>query len=450
MFLVGGNASPHIVGMSTWTLTVAGTDTVLNITTKKGPKNIGCPNEMKADLRTLFQALGQSAPGNNADWYACPGKPAHKRCKQSTATHYYCDTWGCETSSWGSLASKWNTPRGKDPLQITYWDSNPYPTGPNIRLSFTGCQEQTPALSGSWGIRRYDPTGPDSGALITLSYRFEQDSPPKSIGPNVALKDQQPPTYQAAPVAPAPPISNFTKGPAMTSPTYMPGSGDRLLNLVQGAYQTLNVTNPNRTLECWLCLQSGPPYYEGVAVVGNYTNQTKAPSQCSNTPQHRLTLSEVSGTGLCIGKVPASHQPLCNFTLTLPPGNYYLTPPNGTYWACSTGLTPCVSSLVLNGSSDYCVLIELWPKITYHESEYIYQQSEGRPRIKREPMSLTVALLLGGLTVGGITAGIGTGANHGEGTKPKTSTVIRPATHSHRPQGPLRKLLFTPRSGGSG
>lgn len=49
-------------------------------------------------------------------------------------------------------------------------------------------------------------------------------------------------------------------------------------------------------------------------------------------------------------------------------------------------------------------------KITYHESEYIYQQSEGRPRIKREPMSLTVALLLGGLTVGGITAGIGTGA----------------------------------------
>lgn len=410
--MLGGVAtSPHIVGVNKWTLTVAGTDVVLDITTKRGPKNMGCPSEMKANLGTLFQALGRPAPGNNADWYACPGKATYKRCRHSTPNHYYCDSWGCETSSWGSLASKWNTPGGKDPLRITYWDTTPYPSGPNLRLTFTGCQEQTPAISGSWGIRQYDPTGPDHGAIITLSYDFIPNAPPQPIGPNPVMGDQRPPSQ---PLAQAPPTISPTKVESNSThtpgPPLVPGSGDRLLHLVQGAYLALNVTNPNRTQECWLCLLSRPPYYEGVALTGNFTNYTAPPRQCSNVPQHRLTLSEVSGKGLCIGTVPTTHAPLCNSTQVLSPGDYYLAPPNGTYWACSTGLAPCISSLVLNASADYCVLIELWPKITYHEPEYIYNQFEGRRRIRREPISLTLALLMGGLTMGGITAGIGTRA----------------------------------------
>lgn len=128
-------------------------------------------------------------------------------------------------------------------------------------------------------------------------------------------------------------------------------------------------------------------------------------------PHHKLTLSEVSGQGLCIGTVPATHEPLCNNTILPSPGNYYLTPPNGTYWACSTGLTPCVAVQILNLTSDYCVLIELWPKVTYLDPEYVYSYFEGRTKFKREPVSLTLALLMGGLTVGGIAAGVGTGAS---------------------------------------
>ena len=67
-----------------------------------------------------------------------------------------------------------------------------------------------------------------------------------------------------------------------------------------------------------------------------------------------------------------------------------------------------MSAQALNSASDYCVLIELWPKIVYHEPEYIYSHFEDMTRPRREPMSLTLALLLGGLTVGGITAGVGT------------------------------------------
>nr|AAC15099.1 envelope protein [Friend spleen focus-forming virus] len=75
----------------------------------------------------------------------------------------------------------------------------------------------------------------------------------------------------------APGSSPHQVSPSPT-PTQPPpaGTGDRLLNLVQGAYQALNPTNPDKIQECWLCLVSGPPYYEGVVVLGTYFNHTIA------------------------------------------------------------------------------------------------------------------------------------------------------------------------------
>lgn len=244
----------------------------------------------------------------------------------------------------------------------------------------------------------------------------------RPVGPNQVLIEQRL-SSQARPVkppAPLPHILTTTSLPNVNTQSsttkastsrfsFKLETGDRLLNLVQGVFLTLNYTNPNKTQECWLCLVSRPPYYEGMAVTGNLTNQTTAPSAYASGPQHKLTLSEVSGQGLCIGTIPSTHQALCNSTQEISPGSYYLTGPNGTYWACNSGLTPCVSAQALNSASDYCVLIELWPKIVYHEPEYIYSHFEGMTRPRREPMSLTLALLLGGLTVGGIAAGVGTG-----------------------------------------
>lgn len=172
----------------------------------------------------------------------------------------------------------------------------------------------------------------------------------------------------------------------------------------------LNRSDPNLTQECWLCLVSTPPYYEGLAVLGNFSNHTSPPVSCYPSVQHKLTLSEVSGQGLCVGTIPTANQPLCNSTASLNPGSYYLAGPNSTLWACNTGLTPCILAQSWNDSSDFCVLIELWPKIVYHEPDYVYRHFEGRARYHREPLSLTLAIMLGGLTVGGIAAGIGTGA----------------------------------------
>lgn len=109
---------------------------------------------------------------------------------------------------------------------------------------------------------------------------------------------------------------------------------------------------------------------------------------------------------LCLGTVPLSKQELCNQTVSVHTGNYYLIAPNGTYWAFNTGLTPCVSAAVLNMTADYRVLIQLWPRITYHDSETVLKFYEGHHRYQREPISMTIAVLLG---VGGIAAGIETG-----------------------------------------
>lgn len=174
------------------------------------------------------------------------------------------------------------------------------------------------------------------------------------------------------------------------------GTGDRLLNLVQGVYLALNYSDPNKTQECWLCLVSNsPPIRRGLQSQVITPIRLVPPLSFKASPQHKLTLSVVSGKGLCIGTVPQSHQALCNLTREVTTGSHYLAAPNGTYWACNTGLTPCVSATVLNQTSDYCVLVELWPKITYHEPEYIYNHFEKRARFRREPISLTLALILG-------------------------------------------------------
>ena len=52
---------------------------------------------------------------------------------------------------------------------------------------------------------------------------------------------------------------------------------------------------------------------------------------------------------------------LCNETLKSPktPDTRYLVPGLSRWWACSTALMPCVSTLVFDDTKDYCVLVQL-------------------------------------------------------------------------------------------
>lgn len=176
-----------------------------------------------------------------------------------------------------------------------------------------------------------------------------------------------------------------------------------MLSLVHGAYMALNASKPSLTEDCWICLSSEPPYYEGIALNANITNQTTPGEHCKLAP-HQITLAKVSGTGHCLGKPPTVYNQYCNKTEVPYKGNYYLIPPNGTYWACNTGLTPCIFASSFNTSGEFCILVQLWPCIYLYSTDPFLAAMASRA--KREPVATSIALLLG---FGGIAAGTGTG-----------------------------------------
>nr|AAO37269.2 envelope polyprotein [Mus musculus]AAO37271.2 envelope polyprotein [Mus musculus] len=433
--------SPHQVFNVTWRVTNLMTGQTANATSLLGTMADAFP-KLYFDLCDLIgdnwdeNGLGCRTPGGrkrarNFDFYVCPGHTVPTGC--GGPREGYCGKWGCETtgqaywkpsSSWDLISLKrGNTPRDQGPCYdssaVSSRGSSVQGATPGGRcnplvLEFTDAGKKA-SWDGPkvWGLRLYRSTGIDPVTRFSLTRQVLNIGPRIPIGPNPVITDQLPPSRPVQIMLPRPPQPPPTGAasmvPGTAPPSQQPGTGDRLLNLVDGAYQALNLTSPDKTQECWLCLVSGPPYYEGVAVLGPYSNHTSAPANCSVASQHKLTLSEVTGQGLCVGAVPKTHQALCNTTQKTSDGSYYLAAPAGTIWACNTGLTPCLSTTVLNLTTDYCVLVELWPKVTYHSPGYVYGQFERKTKYKREPVSLTLALLLGGLTMGGIAAGVGTG-----------------------------------------
>jgi hypothetical protein len=129
-------------------------------------------------------------------------------------------------------------------------------------------------------------------------------------------------------------------------------------------FEVLNSSQPNLTKECWLCLNAQPPFYTGVAIMGNHTRVNL--TQCSWGLNGKLSLQQVTGTGTCV-RSPKAQLPtgLCNQTIDISNNTYYSA--TSGWWACSTGLTPCIHGTVLNKGNDYCVMVQLFPRITYYE-----------------------------------------------------------------------------------
>ncbi|XP_008833308.2 MLV-related proviral Env polyprotein-like [Nannospalax galili] len=398
--------NPHAVYNITWTLIGLRDNQPLNQTSKVGTLGATFPS-LSFDLCKLIPGACCGTGGRFHGVYACPGNGREPdlitSCKGPEVG--YCAVWGCETAG----TTYWKPSSSWDLIKLSETGSR-ICTGTNrltLELTENGKKADW-SLQKTWGIYVYLPDWgwKDPFGLITIRREYSVLAPPQSVGPNPVLPDQRP---ASVPRAPSLDSRNQTHSRPQTplSPTpTTPGTGDRLLNLIKGAFQALNQSDPGKTKSCWLCLNPQPPYYEGIAIQGNYSNHTEAPPACL-TGEHQLTLTQVTSSGTCIGNPPTTSK-FCNETAIIYPGNYYLVPPSGTYWACSTGLTPCVSATMLNSTRDFCVLIQLWPRIYWHEDDYVLNFYENSPtRFKREPISLTLAVLLG---VGGITAGIGTGA----------------------------------------
>ena len=420
---VANGRNPHQPFNLTWRITHYNTHEVLNETSHVAPVGTWFP-----DLYFNLDKIAMVDDMEGGEWrkrarrvsisqngfYACPGfRTGEMKKTCGDITSLFCYSWSCVTTNDGKW--KWAT----KPWYITMSYVQPctrsrYSANCNlVRIKFeTVAKSDTRWTLGLiWGLYLYQK--PLFGVPIRIQLIVSPIEAPVAIGPNQVLlkapqppkpKAPQPPQQPKVPQGTPPPLKPAS--PNVTHQPLAPGLGDRLLNLIKGAYFALNQTKPESTSSCWLCLATGPPYYEGVASTNSFSSSTN-PTGCVWEQHKKLTLAEVSGTGTCIGQVPPSHQHLCSVTMKVPSSTHYLIPSGADWWACNTGLTPCVSTAVFNSSTDYCVLVQLVPRVYYHSGDSFDFQFEQKTHIrpKREPVSLTLAVMLGI----GVAAGVGTG-----------------------------------------
>lgn len=198
-----------------------------------------------------------------------------------------------------------------------------------------------------------------------------------------------------------------------------------LYNLILGAYSAINHTQASLTQSCWLCLSVSPPYYEEIASSRSYITHSSG-SNWDWDKSHKLTLSEITGQGTCIGNPPPHIKTLCAAIYQTNNEDKFLQPPVGLKWACDTGVTPCVSTKVFNSSTNFCVMVSIYPRIYYlSEVEFNALIDQTKTRYKREPVSITLAVILGTATM----VSIGTGAAAVIHTNQQTSQLRMAVDH---------------------
>lgn len=136
------------------------------------------------------------------------------------------------------------------------------------------------------------------------------------------------------------------------TPSMGPVEMEPLLKLVQRSFLVLNSRETSITSSSWLCYDTAPPYYEGIAIMGNYTLETDH-DQGRWHSKDNLTLQEVNRSKALYRCCAKQHTALYNQTLASPTSQGYLIPPNDTWWTCSSGLTPCVHTKVLNDTKSF-------------------------------------------------------------------------------------------------
>uniref|UniRef100_A0A8D2AV23 Envelope protein n=1 Tax=Sciurus vulgaris TaxID=55149 RepID=A0A8D2AV23_SCIVU len=355
-----------------------------------------------------FPGYGCLTPGGHSntrslEFYICL---AHWRDRKQIAKcggpeSTYCKAWGCESTGWitGKNMQEVGREYSAFPLATPGGCCNPLV----IKFTPVGKKANWEAAK-NWGLGLYDP-----GLIFTIKL-VQRPLSKTALGPNQELNPRKQSIQQTS--TPNPSLTHFsttspsTKTLLLKSTTLPMGTlEDPLLALLKQSHLVLNSSNPNITKSCWLCYDTAPPYYEGIATLGNYTSSHNS-NECRWQSKGSLTLQQVTGQGLYIGHIAASHQSLCKQTVTLSNSGQYLIPQQDTWWACSTGLTPCAHTEVISNSQGFCVLVRLVPRLLYHSDEDFYLRLRGSPpRTKREPlMALTLSMILGmGLI------GVGTG-----------------------------------------
>lgn len=116
-------------------------------------------------------------------------------------------------------------------------------------------EDQGWLLGKTWGVRYWEP-GADRGGLIKIQKEPAPEGKSQPIGPNVIITGE-------LKINKTPEILNITV--ANNSVTQL-DKANPLWTLINASYQVINKTYLNLTAECWLCLNTEPPYFEAIGL----------------------------------------------------------------------------------------------------------------------------------------------------------------------------------------
>lgn len=180
------------------------------------------------------------------------------------------------------------------------------------------------------------------------------------------------------------------------------------------------------TQDCWFCLNPSPPYYVGI---GSNSSLGSSPTEIKNLSieeaqkekahrwgqEPKLTLGDLQGQGLCLSSLSynlakSPYQDSCWRTITLQDSDYtqdngsplFLVAPTGTWFACTTGLTPCINP----HTRDFglCILTHVIPQVYFYSGEGGHEHF-GIQAEKQKRAPILIPLLIGLGIAGSATIG---------------------------------------------
>uniref|UniRef100_A0A8C3TNH9 Envelope glycoprotein n=1 Tax=Catharus ustulatus TaxID=91951 RepID=A0A8C3TNH9_CATUS len=354
----------------------------------------------------------QGKPSDYINWgmYWCPSSnPGKGYC--AYPGYGFCGYWGCETIV---TSNQWVPTKRDDFLDVTFWPKNckrpiygksgmVAMKGSCSHLNITVLQPQDVSwsLGRKWSvfIHSWDV---DPSTIVQIVR-----VPPQhhiALGPNQAVVQQ----HHRISNIPMPSIT--TVAPAFYDTLELTSHAlfYRMLNM---AFSSLNATKPDLTNSCWLCYDTNPPFYEGVAlnIMFSYSKESD-PKRCPwNSPWKGITLEQVSGKGICVGSkgIVQRYKEICNVSVTLDKAQSWPVPSASGIWACkSTGVTPCISIRHFDEANDFCVQVVVVPRILYYSDDKVLHHLEENPsRQNRELITATSLTVLLGLGATGTVTG---------------------------------------------
>lgn len=342
-------------------------------------------------------------------FYMCPSTD-NLNCNGDQ--QYHCASWGCETiAPWTNHDNFLEVTR----TAMASRDCHIGKCNP-IRIIIKRWRPQENGeweLGRTWGLRLY-VTGTDPGTKITI-----QKYCPKHVqNPIRPIRDLDPglPPVQ-------PPVNKVTANNVAAKWTPAPTTitlKNPLLVTLDSVFNFLNTTSPNLTVDCWLCLNPEPPYYVGIGAnisasqIRNISTKDIDSSLCPWGSTPRLTLGDLQGQGLCYrsAKFKLHHSPYkssCSNIIVLNQASpNYLIPPKGVWFACTSGMTPCLNIWTITSppSPELCIAVHIIPQVYYYSGEGGTEHFETMTRFKRAPILVPILATIG---IAGSTA-IGTSA----------------------------------------